>query len=104
MPLLVLPAFKNLFPSIIDFSFTDYMWLNPLHDDFENFVELICGEALDVLGTGIEVASDVGEYGEVGIDRGGIAFEDFKVCVAGRQTEPNTLIIGDGVVENGLNS
>lgn len=80
------------------------MELSTSHYYFEDFVELISGEAFDVFGAGIKVASDVGENGEVSVDRSGISFEDFKVCVAGRQTEPNTLIISDGVVEDGLNS
>lgn len=83
------------FSSVLYFSF---------HDDFEDFVEFVGGEAFDVFGAGIKVASDVGEDGEVSVDRSGISFEDFKVCVAGRQTEPNTLIISDGVVENGLDA
>ena len=32
--------------------------LNSFHDDFEDFIELVGWEALDVLGAGIEVASD----------------------------------------------
>ena len=78
--------------------------LNSFHDDFEDFIELVGGEAFDVLCAGIEVASDVGEDGEMSIDRSGISFKDFKVCVASRQTEPNTLVISDCMVEYCLNS
>lgn len=53
--------------------------LNPFHDDFKDFVELVGGEALDVLGAGVEVASEVGEDGKMSIDRGCIALEDFKI-------------------------
>lgn len=74
------------------------------HYDFEDFVEFVGGEAFDVFGAGIEVAPNVGEDSEVGIDRGGVTFEDFKICVAGRQTKPNTLVICDGVSEVGLYS
>ena len=63
------------FPAVSYFSF---------HYDFEDFVEFVGGEAFDVFGAGIEVAPNVGEDSEVGIDRGGVTFEDFKVCVAGR--------------------
>lgn len=83
------------FLSVLYFSF---------HDDFEDFIDLVGGKAFDVLGAGFEVASDVGEDGEMSVDRSGISFEDSKVCVTSRQTEPNTLIISDGVVEDGLNS
>lgn len=55
-------------------------------------LSLSVGEAFDVVGAGIEVASDVSEDDEVGIDRGGIAFEDFKIGLTGRQSEPNTLV------------
>lgn len=72
--------------------------------DFEDFVEFVGGEAFDVLGASIEVAPEVGENSEVGVDRGRISFEDFKVCVTGWQTEPNTFIVSDGVVEDGLYS
>lgn len=72
------------------------------HDYLQHFVEPISGEASDVLGTDIEVVSYVGEDGEVSVDLSSISFEDFKVCVAGRQTEPNTLVISDGMVENCL--
>lgn len=40
-------------------------------------MKLINGEAFDVISTGFEVASDVGEDGEMSIDRSGITFEDF---------------------------
>lgn len=53
------------------------------HDYLQHLVEFVGGEAFDVFGAGIEVASDVGEYGEVGIDRGGVTFEDFKIHFAG---------------------
>lgn len=55
-----------------------------LHDNLEDFIELVGWEAFDILGTSIEVAPNVGEYSEVGIDRGGVAFEDFKIGLAGR--------------------
>lgn len=83
------------FSSVLYFSF---------HDDFEDFVEFVGGEAFDVFGSGIEVASYVSEDGEMGVDGGCIAFEDFKIRFLSRQTEPNTLVISDGVVEDGLNS
>lgn len=31
------------------------------HDYLQHFIEFVGGEAFDVLGTGFEVASDVGE-------------------------------------------
>ena len=57
---------------------------SPLHDDFKDFVELVGREAFDVLGAGVEVATNVGEYGEMCIDRGGIPFEDIKISLASR--------------------
>ena len=48
------------------------------HDYLQNFVELVGGAVVDVLGTGIEVSSDVSGDGKMGVDRGGITFEDFK--------------------------
>lgn len=80
------------------------MELDTSHYDFEDFVEFIGGETLNVLGAGIEVPSYVSKDSEVGVDRGGITFEDFKVCVAGRQSKPNTLVISDCMVEDSLNS
>ena len=80
------------------------VFLNPFHDYLQYFVEFVGREPLDVLGAGIEVATYVGEDSEVGIGRGSVTFEDFKIRFAGRQTEPNTLIICDGVVEDCLNS
>lgn len=38
---------------------TIHIVLNIFHDDFEEFIELVGGEAFDVFGAGIEVASDV---------------------------------------------
>jgi len=52
--------------------------LNSFHDDFEDFIELVGGEAFDVLCAGIEVASDVGKNSEVSIDRGGITLRRFQ--------------------------
>lgn len=78
--------------------------LDTFHDNFENFIEFVGREAFDVLGTGIEVASNVGEYGEMCVDGSGIAFKDFKIRFLSRQTEPNTLVFSDSVVEYGLNS
>lgn len=43
------------------------MELEAFHDDCEDFVELVGGETFDVLGTGIEVTTDVGEYSEVSV-------------------------------------
>lgn len=63
------------FSSVLYFSF---------HDDFEDFIELVGGEMCDILSPGIEVASDVGENGEMDVDGSGITFEDFKICFAGR--------------------
>lgn len=40
------------------------------HYEFEDFIEFVGGEAFDVFGAGIEVAPNVGEDSEVGIDRG----------------------------------
>lgn len=60
------------------------MELDTSHYDFENFIELVGGEAFDVIGAGFEVASDVGENSEMGVDRGDIPFEDFKISLAGR--------------------
>ena len=54
------------------------------HDYFQDLIELVGGEAFDVFGAVIEVSSDVNEDSEVGIERGGVAFEDFKISVAGR--------------------
>lgn len=73
------------------------MELDASHYDFEDFVEFVGGEAFDVICTGIEVASDVSEDGKMSIDGSGIAFEDFKIGLAGGQTKPNTFIVGDGV-------
>ena len=39
------------------------MELDAFHDNFENFVEFVGGEAFDILGANIEVAPDVGEDG-----------------------------------------
>lgn len=58
------------------------IFLLKLHDDFENFVEFTGGEAFDVLRASIEVVSNVGEDSEVCVDRGGITFADFKICLA----------------------
>ena len=80
------------------------MELDTSHYDFENFIELVGGEVFDVIGAGFKVATNVGENSEVSMDRGSIALEDFKIGLADRHAEPNTLIISDGVVENGLNS
>lgn len=80
------------------------MALDASHYDFEDFIELVGGEAFDVIGAGIKVASDVSEDSEMCVDRSGIAFEDFEVRVTGRQTESNTLVISDCMVEDGLNS
>lgn len=80
------------------------MELDASHYDFEDFVEFVGRKPFDVLGAGIELTSDVSEYSEMGVDGGGITFEDFKVCVTGRQTKPNTLVLSDGMVEDGLNS
>ena len=80
------------------------MELNASHYYFEDFVKFVGGKAFDVLGSGIEVASYVSEDGKMSIDGGCIAFEDFKIRFLSRQTEPNTLVISDGVVENGLDS
>ena len=41
--------------TLLSFSLVLYF---SFHDDFEDFVEFVGGEALDVLGAGIEVASD----------------------------------------------
>lgn len=64
-------------------NFTSMSYVS-LHYDFKDFVEFVGGEAFDVFGAGIEFASDVGENGEMGVDRSGIAFEDFKIRLAGR--------------------
>lgn len=61
--------------------------LDTFHDNFEDFVEFVGGEAFDVFGAGIKVASDVGEDGEMGVDGGCITFEDFKIRFLSRQPE-----------------
>lgn len=61
--------------------------LNTFHDDFENFVEFIGWKPFDVLGAGMEVPSHVGEDGEMGVDGGCIALEDFKLCFSGKLPE-----------------
>lgn len=60
------------------------MGLDAFHYDFEDLVELVGGEAFDVLGAGIEVPSYVSKDSEVGVDGSCISLEDFKVCVKGR--------------------
>lgn len=60
------------------------VFLNPFHDYLQHFVEFVGGEAFDVLGASIEVSSDVSEDGEMGVDRGGVALEDFKIRFVGR--------------------
>ena len=60
------------------------MELDASHYGFEDFVEFVGGEAFDVLGASIKVASDVSENSKVGIDRDGIPFEDVKIGLAGR--------------------
>ena len=87
--------------TLLRFSSVSYF---SFHDDFKDLVELVGGEAFDILGAGFEVATYVGEDGEVGIDRGSITFEDFKIRFLSRQTEPNTFIAGDGMIKNSLDS
>lgn len=80
------------------------MGLYNFHYYLQYLIEFVGRKALNVLGASIEVSPEVGENSEVGVDRGCISFEDFKVSVTGWQTEPNTFIVGDDVVENGLDS
>lgn len=67
--------------TLLSFPAVSYL---SFHYDFEDFVEFVGGEAFDVIGASIEVTSNVCEDCDVGVDRGSIPFEDFKVCVAGR--------------------
>lgn len=60
------------------------MALETSHYDFEDFVEFVGWEAFDVLCAGIKVSSDMSEDGEMSIDGSGVAFEDFKINLAGR--------------------
>lgn len=67
-----------------DHFYFDFNSESVTHNDFKHFIELLGGKSLDVVGAGIEIATDMGEDGEVCINGSGIAFKDFKVCISGR--------------------
>lgn len=74
------------------------------HNNFKDFVEFIRRKSLDIFGAGVEIASDMGEDGEVGIDGSGIAFEHFKVDFTAWYAKTDSFIIGNGMVKDCLNT
>lgn len=72
--------------------------------NIENSIEFVDWEAFDVLCVSIEVATEVSEDCEMGMYGCSISFEDFKIRFLNRQPKTNTLIVGDGMIKDCLNS